>query len=199
MKRQETASTVSIDGSKQEGAVGGTAERASQPSVEHRRGPEGQREGRKPRLALAAVSERTHTLILSGELTHRTAHALETELELVCAEGVRRITLDLRGLEQMDVIGASVIAFRSGLLKRHGVELALIPGSRQVHRALEQAGVPDLPPLEEEDADLAPAAAIGEAGAQAAAADGSGRGWRSATVGVRRWKPQRSSSRVPRP
>lgn len=103
-------------------------------------------------VALASVSEWTHTLVLSGELTHRSAHALELEIERLCASGVTGITLDLRELAEVDPIGVAVIAFRSGLCKRRGYEFALIAGSRHLRRAFEQAGVAYLLPTEEEAA-----------------------------------------------
>jgi anti-anti-sigma factor len=92
-------------------------------------------------VALASVIEWTHTLVLDGALTHRTAHALEVEIERLCADGVTGITLDLRELTQIDSIGVAVIAFRSGLCQRRGYEFSLIAGSRAVSRAFEQAGV----------------------------------------------------------
>ena len=103
--------------------------------------------GERP-VALASVSEWTHTLVLTGELTHRTAHALEVEIERLCAAGVTGITLDLRELEQVDSIGVAVIAFRSRLCKRRGYDFGLVCGSRQVRRAFEQSGVGYLLPLE---------------------------------------------------
>jgi anti-anti-sigma factor len=102
-------------------------------------------------LVLASVSVWTHTLIPTGELDHRSAHVLEAEIERLCEEGVTGITLDLRELTYIDSIGVAVIAFRCGLCKRRGYDFALIPGSRFVHRAFEQAGVADLLPFQEDD------------------------------------------------
>ncbi|HEX4484025.1 MAG TPA: STAS domain-containing protein [Solirubrobacteraceae bacterium] len=106
--------------------------------------------------ALASVSEWTHTLVLSGALTHRSAHSLEVEIERLCASGVTTITLDLDELTQIDSIGVAVIAFRSGLCKRRGYEFALVGGSRGVRRAFEQAGVAYLLPLPGEEVAGAP-------------------------------------------
>jgi anti-anti-sigma factor len=92
-------------------------------------------------VALASVSAWTHTIVLTGELTHRSAHKLEVEIERLCAEGVTEITLDLRELSYIDPIGIAVIAFRGGLCKRRGYDFALIPGSPLMRRAFEQAGV----------------------------------------------------------
>jgi anti-anti-sigma factor len=98
----------------------------------------------EPTLALASEKAWTHTLVLSGELHQRSAHALEAEIERLCEAGVTGITLDLRGLTYIDPIGVAVIAFRCGLCERRGYDFAVIPGSRFVHRALEQAGVTNL-------------------------------------------------------
>jgi anti-anti-sigma factor len=96
-----------------------------------------------------SVSARTHTLILTGELDRRSAHALEAEIERLCEEGVTGITLDLRELMYIDSIGVAVIAFRCGLCQRRGYDFALVPGSRLIHRVFEQAGVADLLPFEQ--------------------------------------------------
>jgi anti-anti-sigma factor len=91
-----------------------------------------------------------HTLILTGELTHRSAHTLEVEVERLFEEGVTSITLDLRQLAHIDPLGVAVIAFRCGLSKRQGHGLLLIPGSRCVQRAFEEAGVIDRLPFQED-------------------------------------------------
>jgi len=108
-----------------------------------------ERPGRgEPSPASGAARAWTHTLILTGELTHRSAHALELEIERLCDEGVTGITLDLRQLRQIDSIGVSVISFRCGLCQRQGFGFALIPGSPPIQRAFEQAGVSDLLPFQ---------------------------------------------------
>jgi anti-anti-sigma factor len=95
--------------------------------------------------ALTSVSAWTHTIVLTGELTHRSAYALEVEIERLCAEGVTGITLDLRKLEQIDAVGVAVVAFRGGLCRRRGYDFAVIPGSPSMRRAFEHAGVLGLP------------------------------------------------------
>ena len=104
---------------------------------------------RERKATLASVTVHTHTLGLTGELHRRSAHALEAEIERLCDEGVTGITLDLRELDYIDSTGIAVIAFRARLCKRRGYEFAVIPGSRFMHRALEQAGVTDLLPFED--------------------------------------------------
>ena len=99
------------------------------------------------------ASVRAHTRSSwKAKLHHHSAHILESEIERICADGATSIRLDLRKLTYIDSIGVAVIAFRAGLCHRRGYELTVIPGSRFVHRALEQAGVTELLPLEGDDA-----------------------------------------------
>jgi anti-anti-sigma factor len=102
----------------------------------------------------AGVVEREHTLILTGELDSSSANALEAEIERLCEEKVTAITLDLRELAYIDPVGVAVIAFRCRLCMRRGFDFALIPGSRMIHRAFEQAGVAGLLPFH--DGSVAP-------------------------------------------
>jgi len=95
----------------------------------------------RPNLRLAGARAWTHTLNLTGELNHRSAHILEAEIERLGEEGVDRIVLDLRHLKGIDATGVAVIAFRCELCKRRGNDLALIRGSSLVHREFERAGV----------------------------------------------------------
>jgi anti-anti-sigma factor len=104
-----------------------------------------------PALTLRSVSIRTHTLVLTGELTRSSVVALEREIERLCDEGVSAITLDLRRLEQIDSTGVAVIAFRARLCERQGVGFSLVPGSRFIQRAFEQAGVLEATPLQEDE------------------------------------------------
>ena len=106
---------------------------------------------RNGRPELASVKAWTHTLVLTGDLNHRTAHVLESEIEQLCEEGVTGIRLDLRGLASVDAIGASVVAFRSNLCKRRGYEFSLIRGQRSVQRVLEQAGVTEVLDFDEHE------------------------------------------------
>lgn len=95
----------------------------------------------EPGVVLTTVSSWSHRLILTGELTHRSAQALEVEIERLCEEGVTDITLDLRELTGIDPVGVAVIAFRCGLCEKRGYGFTVVPGSRSVHRAFEEAGV----------------------------------------------------------
>jgi anti-anti-sigma factor len=107
--------------------------------------------GEEQRHASSKLVVRAHTLVLTGELNHRSAHALETEIERLCGEGVTRITLDLRQLTHIDSIGVAVIAFRCKLCRRQGFGFTLIPGPRSIHRAFEQAGVAEMLPFQDDD------------------------------------------------
>jgi anti-anti-sigma factor len=102
-------------------------------------------------VVLKSVSAWSHTLILTGELNQRSAHALELELERLCEQGVTDITLDLSQLTDIDPTGVAVIVFRNGLCARQGYGFALIPGSRQVHRMFERAGVVDALPFRDDE------------------------------------------------
>jgi anti-anti-sigma factor len=149
MKRNLTATTLSRRARNDRAAPAGGDAHA------HPGGAKGRRPQSEParRVAnLTSVRPRTHALVLEGELHHHSAHILEAEIERICAEGATSITLDLRKLTYIDSIGIAVIAFRARLCHRRGYELTVIPGSRFVHRALEQAGVSELPPLEGDDA-----------------------------------------------
>jgi anti-anti-sigma factor len=145
MERHLTTSTVSI-GKRHEGtATGIGVERLSTAFDRSSREQPGRSDqGSMP----GCVSVWTHTLILTGELTHRSAHTLEIELERLCDEGVTAITLDLRQLAQIDPIGVVVIAFRCELLQRRGFRFTLIPGSRLIQSAFERAGVSELLPFQ---------------------------------------------------
>jgi anti-anti-sigma factor len=138
MERHLSTSTISIRTRNEQDMAGPLADRAS---ADVAGGVSAQAVAGEVGSALAGMSPRAHTVILTGELTHRSAHALEVEIERLCEEGVSSITLDLRQLEQIDSIGAAVIAFRCGLCQRQGYGFALIPGSRNVQRAFELAGM----------------------------------------------------------
>jgi anti-anti-sigma factor len=88
-----------------------------------------------------------HTLILTGELTFRSASELEGEIERLCEEGVTDITLDLSRLTRIDASGVAVITFRSRHCARRGYGFVLVAGSRMIQRAFEQAGVIDALPF----------------------------------------------------
>ncbi len=108
----------------------------------------------EPPPTLTSVGVWKHTLSLTGALDHHSAHKLEAEIERLCEEGVTSITLDLRKLTYIDSIGVAVIAFRCSLCKRRGYDFAVIPGSRLIQRAFEQAGVTNLLPFEQDSVSI---------------------------------------------
>jgi anti-anti-sigma factor len=149
MKRHQTASAVSLGRRDESGAVRSAASRSPAAFNKNTRTPGSSGDAS---LVLRSVSARTHTLVLTGELDYRSAHALESEIERLCEEGVTGITLDLRELTSIDSIGVAVIAFRCGLCKRRGYDFAVIPGGPLIRRAFEQAGVTRLLPQKEDAA-----------------------------------------------
>jgi anti-anti-sigma factor len=105
----------------------------------------------QPHPLAESVSVRMHTLVLTGELTRRTAHTLEVEVERLFEEGVASIALDLRQLTHIDPTGVAVVAFRCRLCKRHGNSIVLIPGSELIQQAFAEAGVADDLPFQEDE------------------------------------------------
>jgi len=92
-----------------------------------------------------------HTLVLTGELTRRSAHTLEVEIERLFEEGVTSIALDLRQLRHIDPTGVAVIAFRCRLCKRQGNSIVLVPGPEPIQQAFAEAGVIDELPFQEDE------------------------------------------------
>ena len=149
MKRQQTASAVSL-GTRDENVAVGRVANGTHTAFNNNNGRTQLAPSEQP-VALPSARARTHTLILTGELDRRSAHALEAEIERLCEEGVTGITLDLRELTYIDSIGVAVIMFRCGLCKRRGYGFSLIPGSRFVQRVFEQSGVSEVLPFQEHD------------------------------------------------
>ncbi|HEX4628895.1 MAG TPA: STAS domain-containing protein [Gemmatimonadales bacterium] len=147
MKRHQTASAVSLGARDDHVAVvaNGTRTAFTDNQNNTRFASSGQP------VALPSVDARTHTLVLTGELDRRSAHALEAEIERLCEDGVSGITLDLRELTYIDSIGVAVIVFRCGLCKRRGFDFSLVRGPASVQRVFEQSGVGDLLPFAEQE------------------------------------------------
>jgi anti-anti-sigma factor len=148
MKRHQLASAVSVGRGNERGTLRSVAS-PTQTVVDNNTPTS--RASSEPRFVLASVTVRTHTLILTGELDRGSALVLEAEIERLCEEGVTGITLDLRELTYIDSIGVAVIGFRCGLCQRRGYDFALIPGSRAIQRAFEQAGLAELLPFQEDE------------------------------------------------
>ena len=105
----------------------------------------------RPHLALASTLVWRHRLILTGKLDYRSASELEEEIECLCQEGVTILTLDLRQLESIDPTGATVVAFCGSACRRRGLDFAVIPGARVIHRALTEAGATDMLTLDRDE------------------------------------------------
>jgi anti-sigma B factor antagonist len=162
MKRHQTASAVSL-GTRDELVAVGRVANGTHTASNNNSNTRTQLASSGQTFELPSALVRTHTLILTGELDRRSAHALEAEIERLCEEGVTGITLDLRELTYIDSIGVAVIMFRCGLCKRRGHDFALIPGSRLIQRVFEQSGVSDLLPFQQDEiaAPRLPALVIG--------------------------------------
>jgi anti-sigma B factor antagonist len=148
MKPHKMVMDASVDRRIESGAV---ATVANKTETGFNMGTRSRRASSEPSLVPERVGAGPHTLILTGELDGGSARTLEAEIERLCEEGVTGITLDLRKLTYIDSIGVAVIVFRCGLCRRRGYDFALIPGSRFIHRAFEQAGVSELLPFQAKD------------------------------------------------
>ncbi len=102
--------------------------------------------GGSPHLKLVHSRRWTHTLVLTGELSARSAPALEEEIEGLCQEGVAGLRLDLRQLKRIDHVGIAVIAFRSQECIRRGYSFEVMCELPVVRHALHDAGVAIVPP-----------------------------------------------------
>jgi len=148
MERHLTTSTVSIGGGNESSATASVGKRRAGTLA---RGTRKQAARSDADVVSRSMGVWTHTLVLTGDLNHRSVHTLEAELERLCDEGVSAITLDLRRLASIDSIGVAVIAFRCGLCQRRGHGFEVIAGSRSIQRAFEQAGVTDSLPFRDDE------------------------------------------------
>jgi len=87
----------------------------------------------------SVVHPNRHTLVLSGELDISTAVDLQRVVAQVCADGARKVVLDLTGLR-------AVLASQS-VCRDHGIEFVLTPASAAVRRVFEIAGLIDALPF----------------------------------------------------
>jgi anti-sigma B factor antagonist len=77
-------------------------------------------------------------IALTGELDISGAPALDEEVgRLAAHEGVRRVVLDLRGLQFLDSSGLRVVALAARRLLAAGRGLTLVRGSETVQRVFE--------------------------------------------------------------
>jgi anti-anti-sigma factor len=77
-------------------------------------------------------------IVLTGELDLSGAPALDHEIDaLASRDGVRRVILDLRGLEFLDSSGLRVVALAERRLSSAGRSLSLVRGRDPVQRVFE--------------------------------------------------------------
>ena len=72
-----------------------------------------------------------------GELDLQTVPRLEAEIAAVRAGGVKRVIIDLRGLEFMDSTGLRCLLECDAEARQDGFSLALVPGPPAVQRVFE--------------------------------------------------------------
>jgi anti-sigma B factor antagonist len=95
----------------------------------------------------SVVHPNRHTLVLSGELDISTAVDLQRVVAQVCADGARKVVLDLTGLTFMDSTGLRAVLASQSVCRDHGIEFVLTPASAAVRRVFEIAGLIDALPF----------------------------------------------------
>jgi anti-sigma B factor antagonist len=88
-----------------------------------------------------ALDGDTWAVRLSGELDLSSAEQLDTTIAELCADGARRIVLEMRALEFMDSTGLRSLLVGAELCAVSGCELLLGSTSMQVERLLSVSGV----------------------------------------------------------
>jgi anti-sigma B factor antagonist len=83
------------------------------------------------------------TVVVSGELDLLVASDLQRVIDGLLDDGVRRLVLDLRGLEFMDSSGIAVACRLHARARREGVEAVLVRGAPPIQRVFTIAGVED--------------------------------------------------------
>jgi anti-anti-sigma factor len=88
------------------------------------------------------------TAALTGDFDMQATFTVEPALERALeVPGLRRIELDLRGLDFIDSTGMGVIVRLEAEARARGVELRLRRGPRPVHRVFEKSGLADVLPF----------------------------------------------------
>jgi anti-sigma B factor antagonist len=93
------------------------------------------------------VHRNRYTLVLTGELDIASAVDLQYFVARACAQGARKIVLDLTRLSFMDSTGLRAILASHSVCRDHGAELILTPAQANVERVFEIAGVVDVLPF----------------------------------------------------
>ncbi len=94
-----------------------------------------------------------HTLLFRGELDMLAASEVDDVIAGLCAGPDGRITLDLRKLTFVDSTGLRAIVDASEACKRHGHELLIVPGPRNVQHMFALTGLLDRLPFLAADGD----------------------------------------------
>jgi anti-anti-sigma factor len=107
--------------------------------------------GGRPPIAITKDGD-VVTVALAGDFDMQATFTVEPALERALeTPGVRRIELDLRGLEFIDSTGMGVIVRLNRQARGRGVQLRLRRGPRPVHRVFELSGLADALPFDSPD------------------------------------------------
>jgi anti-sigma B factor antagonist len=93
----------------------------------------------------ARPEHQTVNVVLAGELDMGATFRLEPELDRLLDEGdVRRLVLDVGGVEFMDSAGLSVLISANQRARDLGIDMSLANPSDAVRRVLDASGTDDL-------------------------------------------------------
>jgi anti-sigma B factor antagonist len=90
-----------------------------------------------------------HTIVLSGELDMLAVPALEAAVRELCAQRVREIVLDLRGVTFMDSTGLKATAAAHQICRRNSCTFSVIPGPTQIQTLFELTGLAESVPFQD--------------------------------------------------
>jgi anti-anti-sigma factor len=107
--------------------------------------------GGRPPIAITNEGD-VVTAALAGDFDMQATFTVEPVLERSLeTPRLRRIELDLRGLEFIDSTGMGVIVRLDREARGRGVQLRLRRGPRPVHRVFEKSGLADVLPFDSPD------------------------------------------------
>ena len=85
----------------------------------------------------------TATVATRGELDMVVAPGLQRVIDDLLDDGVRRLVLDLRGLEFIDSSGIAIACRLHARARRDGIEAIMVRGAPPIQRVFHVAGVED--------------------------------------------------------